>query len=204
MKELAAERTGNLAFTPERAALLVVDMQEFFLNRRSLAYMPEGREVLLNVRRLIEAFRQASRPVFFTLHAHKDPDKDGGLMRLWWKETCLTNSRDAQVHDILEPRSRDVFRKTRYSAFSNPALKKRLREEGISQLVVAGIKTDLCVESTARAAFDLNFLTFIPADATAARTENQHVGALRSLARGFSMVTTTKRLQEALQPCLTP
>ncbi len=195
MKELSRERARDLAFIPGKSALLVVDMQEFFLNRRSPAYLPGARAVLLNVRRLVDAFRKAGRPVLFTLHAHEE---DGGLMKLWWNSACSAGSPQARIAEILEPRPGDVFQKSRYSAFSNPDLGKRLRSEGISQLVVAGIKTDLCVESTARAAFDLGVLTFIPADATAARTEDQHLQALRSLARGFSLVMCTDRLVEAL------
>ena len=88
----------------------------------------------------------------------------------------------------------DVYRKTGYSGFSNPELAERLRREGVSQLVVAGIKTDLCVESTVRAAFDLGFETFVPADAAATGSEERHVAALRGLARGFSTVRSASEL----------
>ena|GEM_PF-249692 len=197
MRALDQESPRGRAFDPDHAALLVVDMQEFFLDRRSPAYLPPGRAALLNIRRLVEAFRRAGRPVLFTVHAHDGPAPDGSLMRLWWDQVCLTGSPEARVAGVLEPRAADVFRKTGYSAFSNPALEGRLRAEGVSQIVLAGVKTDLCVESTARAAFDLGWLTFVAADATAARTEEQHVAALRAMTRGFSVVT---RVEEVAGP----
>lgn len=194
LRELEGERRRDLPFVADQAALLVVDMQEFFLDRRSPAYLPPARAALLNARRLVESFRRAGRPVLFTVHAHEDPVRDGSLMKLWWDEVCRAGSPEARVAAVLEPRQADVYRKTGYGAFSNPALERRLRAEGVSQLVLAGVKTDFCVESTARAAFDLGWLTFVAADATAARTEAQHVAALRALARGFSVVTRAEEV----------
>jgi nicotinamidase-related amidase len=94
-----------------------------------------------------------------------------------------------RVAPILEPGVNEVFHKTGSNAFLDGALEMRLHSEGISQLVLAGIRTDLEVDSTARSANDLGWLTFIAADATAARTEERHVVALRDLARGISVVT---------------
>jgi 23S rRNA (adenine2503-C2)-methyltransferase len=191
MEGLQPQRGRGPAFEPQQAALLVVDMQEFFLDRRSPAYLPPGRAALGNVRRLVEAFRRTGRPVFFTVHAHEDPDRDGGLMTVWWDKVCRADSPWAKSAAILEAKDDEVFRKTRYSAFCATGLIERLRATRATQLVLAGIKTDLCVESTARAAFDLGWTTFVAADATAARTEAQHVAALQALVRGFSTVTLT-------------
>ena len=198
LRATARELPRGQAFVPARAALLVVDMQEFFLDRRSPAYLPPGRAALLNTRRLVEAFRRAGRPVLFTLHAHADPGRDGGLMAAWWDRLCVAGSPGARIAPVLEAPDCDVYRKTGYSAFSNPDLEKRLRAEKIAHLVLAGVKTDLCVESTARSAFDLGWLTFVAADATAARSEEQHIAALRAMARGFSVVTRAEEVAGAL------
>lgn len=176
LKELRPERRRKLPFDPERAALLVVGMQELFLDRHSPAYLPPARATLLNVRRLVESFRQAGRPVLFSVHGR----------------------RASRVAAVLEPREADVYRKAGYSAFANPALAGRLRGEGIAQLVLAGVKTDRCVESTARAAFGLGWPTFVAADATAAGSEARHFAALRGLAHRFSTVTQAATLAEKL------
>jgi bifunctional isochorismate lyase/aryl carrier protein len=185
-------------FRARRAGLLVVDLQRFFLDPESPAYMPAAGRAARAARSLVEAFRRAGRPVLFSVHAHGEPQRERGLMRDWWDEVCLAGSPWARVAAVLEPRQADVYPKTGYSAFSNPGLERRLRAEGVAQLVLAGVKTDLCVESTARAAFDLGWLTFVAADATAARTEAQQVAALRAMARGFSVVTRVEGLVDKL------
>lgn len=182
-----------------KAGLLVVDLQDFFLSRRSPAYLPQSRAILPNAVRLASAFRGAGRPVFFVRHAHEDPERDGGLMASWWGKVCLDGSALSRVSDLLEPRPEEVFRKCRYSAFSNPALEEALRAAGVSQLVVAGIVTNLCVESTVRDAFDRDFATFVAADATAAHSEEIHLSSLKTLAQGFSGVRLTRDVLEALQ-----
>jgi ureidoacrylate peracid hydrolase len=109
-------------------------------------------------------------------------------MAVWWKEACRAGTPWAQVAATLEAPPGDVYRKTGYSAFGNPELERRLRREGATQLVVVGVKTDLCVESTVRAAFDLGLASFLPVDATAAGSEKNHLEALAVMARGFSGV----------------
>ncbi|KAF0125437.1 MAG: 23S rRNA (adenine2503-C2)-methyltransferase [Elusimicrobia bacterium] len=182
---------SRLPFDRSHCALLVVDMQRFFLDEDSPAYMPGAAAALAKAAELARAFRRAGRPVFFTVHAHEDPEKDGGLMTRKWKKVCLAGTPAAQVSPELDPREGEVFVKNRYSAFTNPALERRLRELGVDSLVVAGVKTDLCVESTVRAAFDLGFSCLVAADAAAAARDGQHRASLAAMARGFAAVGTT-------------
>ncbi|MDE2489538.1 MAG: isochorismatase family protein [Elusimicrobia bacterium] len=181
-----------------REALLVVDMQDFFLSRGSPAYLPQARAVLGNVRRLVEAFREAGRPVFFTVHAHEDPERDGGLMTRWWRKVCLTGTPWARTAGVLTAREGEVYFKRRYSAFTNPQLHDALRESGAQSLVVAGVLTNLCVESTVRDAFDLGWPVSVVGDATAAHTEELHLASLGSMAHGFAHVPMTRELLEGL------
>ena len=184
-------RGRKLPFNWERAALLVVDMQEFFLSPASPAYMPEALPALSNAGRLVTAFRKAGLPVLFTSHAHEDPSRDGGLMALWWKKICLAGSPEAEVSPALAPLEEEILLKCRYSAFSSGKLAERLRVLSVDSLVVAGLKTNLCVESTVRAAFDLGFRCIVAEDAMAARTEVLHLASLAGMADGFAMVRRT-------------
>lgn len=205
LKKRAAAGTGKknlggrtLPFNWARSALLVADMQEFFLNPGSPAYMPQALPALANAARLAALFREAGRPVLFTSHAHEDPALDGGLMALWWKKTCLAGTPEAEVSPALAPRDGEVFRKCRYSAFTNPDLAGRLRELGVDSLAVAGLKTNLCLESTVRDAFDLGFMCIVAGDAAAARTGELHSASLAGLADGFAMVRSTAEILSAL------
>lgn len=201
MKQRAADsaakktrRAKTLPFNWERSALLVTDMQEFFLNPGSPAYMPQALPALANAARLAASFREVGRPVFFTSHAHEDPALDGGLMTLWWKKVCLAGTPEAEVSPALAPLEGEVFMKCRYSAFTNKNLAERLKELDVDSLVVAGLKTNLCVESTVRDAFDLGFMCVAAGDAMAARTEELHLASLAGMADGFAMVRDTREI----------
>ncbi len=199
MTELSRFKPRGEALGAHRAGLLVVDLIDYFVDRNSRAYLPQSRAAVIGAARLLAAFRAAGRPVFFARHAHLDPAKDGGLMTQWWAKACREGEPEALVTAALKPLSGEtVLRKTRYSAFSNPRLARELRSAGVSDLVVCGLATNLCVESTARAAFDLGLRSFVPADATVAHDEQLHLGALRSLAQGFSRVMLTDDIVAAL------
>ncbi|MBI4803393.1 MAG: isochorismatase family protein [Elusimicrobia bacterium] len=199
--EKKSPRARTLPFDWTRAALLVVDMQEFFLDPDSPAYMPQAKSALANAVRLARFFRERGRPVLFTAHAHEDPAADGGLMALWWKKVCRAGTPEAEVSALLSPRGGDVFLKCRYSAFTNLKLAERLRALDVDSLVVAGLKTNLCVESTVRGAFDLGFMCIAAGDAMAARTRELHLASLGSMADGFAMVRATGEiLSEAPKP----
>ncbi|MEK7287087.1 MAG: isochorismatase family protein [Elusimicrobiota bacterium] len=198
MLALESYRRRDFSLRPGRAGLLVVDMQDFFLSPKSRAYLPAGRAILANVYKLTTCFREQGRPVYFTTHAYESLRLEGGPMADWWSQACLDGTPDSRVSAMLAPETGRVFRKCRYSAFSNPALHRALRADGVEDLAVAGIKTNLCVESTARNAFDLDLRTFVIADATAAKTEEFHLSSLKALAHGFSSVARTKEVVEAI------
>jgi 23S rRNA (adenine2503-C2)-methyltransferase len=197
--ELARFKPRGEPLRPEKAGLLVVDLLDFFVDRNSPAYLPQSRAAVVGAVRLLDAFRAAGRPVFFARHAHRDPERDGGLMASWWAKVCRDGRPESRIAEALAPRKGEtVVRKTRYSAFSNPRLERALRAAGAEDLVLCGLATNLCVESTARAAFDRGLRTFVAADATVAHDEELHLGALRSLAQGFSRVALSEEFVGAL------
>ncbi len=198
LEELGQGRGRELALEPGRSALVVVDLQDFFLGPGSRGFLPAGRVIMLRARRLVDAFRAAGRPVFFLRHAHEDPEKDGGLMTRWWRKACRVSDPESRVCAALGARDRETLLKQRYSGFTNPELEARLRAYGVSDLVFCGIRTNLCVESTVRDAFDLDFKTFVCADATAAATEALHLASLKGMADGFSKVLRTGDVEALL------
>lgn len=198
-KEAAAARGRELPFDASRSALLVVDMQEFFTDPASPAYMPGAQAALQKAVRLAERFRKNGRPVFFTSYAHEDPERDGGLMTKRWRKACRAGTPHARVAEALAPGKDEVITKGRYSAFAGTDLKDRLFSQGINSLVVAGVKTDLCVESTVRAAFDLDISCLVAGDACASDSAERHLSALKSIARGFGGIRSTSALEGLLK-----
>lgn len=99
----------------------------------------------------------------------------------------------------LAPRER-VVRKTTYDAFFDTALEAFLRDNEVEQVLIVGVLTHLCCETTARSAFVRGFEVYVAADATATSSESLHLGSLMALADGFGVVMST---EEVLQVCET-
>jgi nicotinamidase-related amidase len=174
----------------DKSALLVVDMQNFFLDPASPTYTCGGPAILPNVKHLIQTFRQVGRPVIFTRHVHHPDRMDAGIMGWWWEGMCVEGSPESEINPELAPAgSEKVIFKHRYSAFYNTDLETVLRVLKVEDLVVTGVMTNLCCESTARDAYFRDYRVFFPADGNGSITEELHLASLLGLAFGFAWVT---------------
>ena len=172
------------------SALLVVDMQQFFLDEASPTFTCGGVAILPGVKRLIDKFRQAERPVIFTRHVHHPNDLDSGIMGWWWQGKCIEGSPESKIHSELAPKPHEkIVSKHRYSAFYNTDLETVLRCLKIEDVVISGVMTNLCCESTARDAYYRDYRVFLPADGTGAINEELHLASLMNLAFGFACIT---------------
>jgi nicotinamidase-related amidase len=128
----------------EQSALLVIDIQDSFTAgprwaRRSTPRFQE------NVTRLVEAFREAGRPVIYFLHSDQD-------------EHFSTTSPYYRLMDWLKPRtSEPVLHKTTRNCFTSTNLLPLLLSLNVRRIVISGIQTEQCCETTARVAADLGF-----------------------------------------------
>jgi ureidoacrylate peracid hydrolase len=201
LEKVAPFNTHDLQLNTERSALLVVDMQRFFLDPDSPTYTSGGPAVLPSVKRLIDSFRDRSRPVIFTKHVHHPDFIDAGIMKWWWEGACIEGSPESEIPDVIAPLANEkVVLKHRYSAFYNTDLETVLRCLNIEDLVIAGIMTNMCCESTARDAYFRDYRVFFPADATGTINEEMHVASLLNLAFGFAHIATTEELVSQLEP----
>lgn len=174
------------------STLVVVDMQRFFLDAASPTFTCGGVAILPTVKRLIAVFRQAKRPVIFTQHVHHPGDLDSGIMGWWWEGKCIEGSPESEIHPELAPLPGEkVVFKHRYSAFYNTDLETVLRCLKVEDIVVAGIMTNMCCESTARDAYYRDYRVFFLADGTGSINEEMHLASLLNLGFGFACVTTS-------------
>jgi nicotinamidase-related amidase len=182
------------------SALMVVDMQRFFLDAASPTFTCGGVAILPTVKRLMTAFRTANRPVIFTRHVHHPGDLDSGIMGWWWEGTCLEGSPESEVHPDLAPKPDEkVVFKHRYSAFYNTDLETVLRCLRVEDIVISGIMSNMCCESTARDAYYRDYRVFLPADGTGSINEEMHVASLLNLAFGFAHVTMSDAIVRQLE-----
>jgi nicotinamidase-related amidase len=182
------------------SALLVVDMQRFFLDAASPTFTCGGVAILPRVKGLLEAFRRAERPVIFSQHVHHPGDIDSGIMGWWWQGKCLEGSPESEIHPELAPLPGEkVIPKHRYSVFYNTDLETVLRCLKIEDLVIAGVMTNMCCESTARDAYYRDYRVFLPADGSGSIIEEMHLASLLNLAFGFAYVTTCDAIAAQLR-----
>lgn len=151
-------------------ALIVIDVQESFRQRPSWAGSSNP-EIVKPVRRLTEAFRSAGHAVIWVLHEEPgtgtvfDPAK--GFVRLL---------------EGLEPADAEaVLRKTAHNAFTTTNLQQFLTIAGITELTLCGIRTEQCVETTARIGSDLGYEIVFVTEATATNPIEHWDGSGRML-----------------------
>lgn len=199
LKKIKSANQHQMQINKEKSALLVIDMQKFFLDPNSPTFACGGLAILPTLKLLIQAFRKSNRPVIYTRHVHHPDGIDAGIMGWWWEGMCIEGSPESEIHDYITPFSSEkVIDKHRYSAFYNTDLEIILRGLRVEDLVVTGVLTNLCCESTARDAYYRDYRVFFPADSTGSINEEMHLASLLNLAFGFAYVTTTSEILQDL------
>ncbi len=175
----------------EKTALLVIDMQQYF---RGLA-----EPILSNVISLIDVCRDNGVKIFFTRHGHRDTEKDGGMLSEWWEDVIYYGSAEwGLIRELKVNEKETILDKNRYSAFFGTDLDERLRVERVEDLVICGVMTNCCCETTARDAFVHDYRVFFVADATATANEELHLASLKNLAYGFAYIVNTMHICQKL------
>ncbi len=198
--QLSQFNTHEMRLNPLKAALLVIDMQSFFLDPLSPSFTCGGVAILPNIKKLIHIFRAAELPVVYTRHVHHPGLLDAGIMAGWWEGMCLEGSPESEIHPEIAPQpgEKEVL-KHRYSAFYNTDLETILRCLKVEDLVICGIMTNMCCESTARDAYYRDYRVFFLADGTGSINEEMHLASLLNLSFGFAWVTTVDTILDQIK-----
>lgn len=180
-------------FKLTNSALLIIDMQNYFLNERSHAYVPSSRVILKNIAQLLNLFRKKKLPIIFTYFAVKKNEKD--TIKDWWNDTVNVGSSQSRIVEEIKPKEEEgVLRKRTYSSFYNTKLERFLKKHNVKNLLITGVLTNLCCETTAREAFVRNFNVFFVMDATATYNEEMHLFSLINLSYGFATLVSTEEI----------
>jgi ureidoacrylate peracid hydrolase len=193
-----------------RAALIVIDMQNSFCK-------PDGKVAAIGLdtsacqaaitpcAEVLDAARGAGLPVVFTRYVYESDYSDGGVMidhllpELAEVHALKAGSDDAAIVAELAPRADEhVVDKNRPSAFYNTRLDEWLSDAGREQLIVCGVTTNCCVESTVRDASHRDMQVFVIADACAELDEERHAVSLKTMDMLFADVIDIEQLRQAL------
>ena len=194
----------------KKSALVVVDMQNYFVAPGHLGETPAAREIVGNINRLAAQMRAAGGTVIWV------QTSSARALERWSRhhEHMLGEERSAKriaglaegsegfkLYPSLEARPGDVrVKKTTYSALirDSSTLEEEIRRRGIESLLIAGTTTNVCCESTARDAMLLDYRVIVLSDGTAAATLEEHAASLNTLALFFADVMTVDEAAERL------
>lgn len=202
------ERRGRLhlfdRLDARRSALLVVDMQNAFVAPGAPVEVPAARAIVPAINRLAAALRQRGVPVIWVLHQNRDDGSDwdgffGAFVsagkRAQSAAALAAGSEMQRAWHELQMSPEDLtVGKNRYSALiqGSSGLLKILRERNIDTLLIAGTKTNVCCECTARDAMMLDFKVVILSDCTAALSDEEHLATLENAIQQFGDVLTAE------------
>lgn len=190
---------------PGHTAVLVVDVQNDFCAPngyydRTGAQLAGIHEMIPRLQRLLTDARAAGVPVIFVAAGYdavfvSDVQRERHLRRFGRVlPVCPTGTWGAEFFGVAPAPGEPVIVKRRYSAFHGTDLDLRLRNQGIRTLVLAGVATNVCVETAARDAYMRDYYVVIAGDCAAARDAEVHRAALANVEANFGVVATAEVL----------
>ena len=198
---------------PRRCALLAIDMQNLFLEPGAPLEIPFARALVPGLNRMARALRRTGGSVVWVRNAF-----DARTLASWSVFFGAINTPDLsrRVLEGLAPGShgqalwRDletapgdmIAEKDRYSAFHSPVstLDRDLRARGVDTVLIAGTLTNVCCETTARDAMQLDYKVVMLADGCATRTDDEHNASLGAILNNFGDVAAIDQTITRLGP----
>ena len=193
----------EMELSKERTALVVIDMQRAFLeDEGSLARagidITGLKAAMEGCKRLLASARQAGVPVIHTRYVYRPDYADGGILvnyimpQLREVDSLAAGTPDIEIVDELAPVDGEtVIDKNRPSAFYATNIEPLLNGLGVDSLVVCGVTTNICVETTVRDASQRDYKVFVPKDATGELEQLRYDGALAGMAWVFAKIVET-------------
>ena len=217
--------TAPFTLDRHKTALLVIDMQRYFVSPHyplmqtfeklvpgvSAAYCERmNASVIPNINMLLGGFRAMQIPVMYTAIGTCMPD--GQDLNSMWKSLDqlsldtigermfpAVDEPSWQIDDSVAPQPGElVINKTSSGTLNSTMLDQTLRNMGIESLVICGVTTDVCVETTARDAADRGFDVTIAEDACTAFSSDLHRAALQAFSYAFGRVRKTQELLDVV------
>ena len=213
-ERLALIRGGLRLYTdlqPSETAFVVIDMQNAFVAEGGVIEVPASREIIPVINGMAAACRELGVPVIWIRSHHP---KGGSDWRHFFDHFVRPERREAaaaalsddaptsRFHPDMDIADEDyIVFKNRYSCLipGSSSLERLLRSLGCDTLLLAGTKTNICVESTARDAMMLDFRVVVLSDATAALTDEEHQASLNVLIQEFADILVTDEVVEELR-----
>lgn len=196
---------------PQRTALVVIDMQSTFCAPGGPAEVVTARGIVDPINNLTEELRKLGVPVIWVLHANTQVNGKSDWELFF--NLIVADKVKEKTLDSLSPGKQDIWSglhvgpqdatviKNRYSALiaGSSQLERLLRSMGIDTILIAGTKTNVCCESTARDAMMLDFKVVMVEDCCAALSDEEHRATLENIIQQFGDVMTSDEVVARLR-----
>jgi nicotinamidase-related amidase len=170
---------AHVEVAPQATALVIVDMQNDFVDPRGSLCVPGAAASITAIARLRDLARGCGMPVVYTQDWHTEDDPEFAV----WGRHAVAGTWGAEIVPALAPESHDVLvRKLRYDGFYDTPLEHELRRRSIDTLVITGTVANICVLHTAGSAALRWFRVIVPVDAVSALTVFDRHAAFRQIA----------------------
>lgn len=183
-------------FSFEKSALLIIDMQKYFAENGCDAYVPSSLYIIENLVKLSELFKKKCLPVILTRHI--DDEKKHPMMRKWWDSPIKEEDPQSKIikeFDFLKDYPLFI-KKNYYDGFKETGLLQILKGRGIEKVLIGGVLTNCCCETTARSAFMNNFEVFFLFDGTATYRKDFHESTILNISYGFGQICFSRDFLE--------
>jgi len=177
------------------AGLLVLDMQRYFTCDSSMAFIPSAPAIIENIMKIVLFFNENKRPVLFTRH-YNTPE-NAKMMGKWWSRLMKRGDALNKLDPIFDEfKNKKIVFKSQYDAFYNTNAEAILKRENSCQVVVTGVMTHICCETTVRSAFVRGFEVFVPADATASYNKEFYLYSLYNMSHSCANIVLSHDILE--------
>lgn len=161
-------------------ALLIIDMLHDFLDEGAPLEVPDGRNIISSILKILNYGRSNNWNVFYLCDNHRETDSEFKI----WPAHCIKGTRGAEVIEDLEPnleRGEVIIPKRRYSGFYGTDLDLWLREFEVKTLILVGILTNICILYSSADASQRVYKVIIMKDGVAALSSEDNQWALKQM-----------------------
>jgi nicotinamidase-related amidase len=171
-------RQAEVRLPAKETALIVVDMQNDFVEPEGTLFVPDAPTTVPNIQKLLEKAHNAGVKIIYTQDWHPEDDPEFKI----WPRHVVQGTWGAQIIDALKPHPEDtVLQKARYDGFYGTQLEHLLHLWGIKHVVIVGTVANICVLHTAGSAALRWYNVVLPEDGTSALTPFDKESALRQV-----------------------
>ena len=190
-------------FNSKKAVLLVIDMQNDFVNEGAIMEVPMARKYIPNMKRIIDHCRGTSIPIIFTRHVLSDQFDISPLEAAYNPTLKEAGMREGTygveiIKELAPLPGEIIISKHRYDAFYNTQLDTVINNirgmNEVDTVIIIGTVTNICCESTARSAFMRDYKVAFIRDANGGLDESSHNATLSTIGNVFGRVMTTDEL----------